>query len=127
MDLIINNLRFIITRLRLFHFMPPPAWGSREFSNPSKNNMAAKLFKCLLLFILLILTFVVSTPMEKKRKCIVCHKNIEKKLGTTRSSLPQQHELEACFGVSCDEPGTLCSTCRRALYRYKKTGKRSLM
>ena len=59
----------------------------------------------------------------KKRKCIVCHKSIDKKLETTRSSLQQQHELEACFSVSYDEPGTLCSTCRRALYRYKKTGK----
>ena len=87
------------------------------------KTMSANLFKCLLLFILLILTLVVSTPTEKKRKCIVCHKSIDKKLETTRSSLPQQRELEACFGVSYDEPGTLCSTCRRALYRYKKTGK----
>ena len=85
--------------------------------------MAANFFKCLLPFLLLIIHlghFLVGT---EETKCIVCHKRLDKKLETTRKNLPQRHDLEACFGVSYDDPGILCSGCRRAVYRYKKTGK----
>jgi hypothetical protein len=85
--------------------------------------MAANFFKCLLPFLLLIIHLVSSVPTKKSRKCIVCHKRLDRKLETTRKNLPQRHDLEACFGVSYDEPGILCSACRRAVYRYKKTGK----
>ena len=68
--------------------------------------------------------FVCLTPIELKHKPIVCHKYCVKKLETTRNSLRQRKDLQACFGVSYDEvnrPDILCSAWCRGIYYYNTT------
>ncbi|CAB4023398.1 Hypothetical predicted protein [Paramuricea clavata] len=86
--------------------------------------MSGKFFFCVL-FLWLVLNAVFAVPNKKNLYCAVCGKCCKQNLNTTRNSLPQGALLESCFGVSCEETGILCSTCRRALYIYRTTGKTS--
>ena len=88
------------------------------------KNMTGKFFFCVL-FLWLVLNAVFVVPNKKNLYCAVCGKCCKQKLNSTRNSLPQSALLESCFGVLREGTGILCSTCRRALYIYRTTGKTS--
>ena len=84
--------------------------------------MSTVFMKCFVVFSWLVIAIVYSVD-NKNNKCVVCKKCCKEKLSSSRNALPRRSDIERCFGISCDDPGVLCSSCRRHLYTYKATGK----
>ena len=85
--------------------------------------MATNCLKPSLLFLCLAIATVFSVTDKTKNYCIVCNKCCQKNLESSRKSLPEDDVFKSCFGILPDRTGLLCSSCRRALYSYKATGK----
>ena len=97
---------------------------ARDMAGPLnlQTNMSAFL-KASLVFICVVIAIVSSVANESDNFCVVCNKCCQKSVQSTRKILPEDDVYLGCFGILPERTGVLCSSCRRALWSYKTTGK----
>ena len=69
--------------------------------------------------ILVLLLFNINTTYSKN-KCAVCkHCNVL----NARPDTAYRQDYMQCFGIAGTDDGKICSTCRRAVAEFRKSGK----